>query len=144
MRASFSEENEMGEESKPQAGDVEALNEQIEKLEANNKLLSERIKELEAENERLRETIGKAEDTLKTYVAQEKKAAIESILEKTNWSKDELEKLDLSQLKLIQKTIDRAKGSFKGIRSGPASATATDKEPSVLTVGDLYGKKQEK
>lgn len=127
-------------EEQGQENNVETLKARIAELEAENQRLQERVQELEEENQRLRETIGKAEDTLKSYVKRERKTAIEAILEKSNWSKDELEKLDLSQLKLIQKTFDRAKGSFKSIRSAGSTA---DRGKGALTVGDLYRKKEE-
>jgi len=130
----------MSEEERRRENDVEALKTQITELEAQNQRLQVRVQELEGENQRLRETIGKAEDTLKAYVDREKKAAIEAILEKSNWSKDELEKLELSQLKLIEQAFDRAKGSFKSIRS---AGSTTDKDKGGLTVGDLYHKKEE-
>jgi predicted RNase H-like nuclease (RuvC/YqgF family) len=126
----------MSEQQEPQTEDVEALKARIAELEAENQQLRERIAELEAENERLRETIGKAEDTLKAYVNHERNVAIKSILDKTNWSKDELEKMDLPSLRLILKAVDSVKGTVKNIRSVASSTT----ENSKLTVGCLYHK----
>jgi uncharacterized protein (DUF3084 family) len=131
----------MSEQQEPQTEteDVEALKARIAELEAENQQLRERIAELEAENERLRETIGKAEDTLKAYVDHEKNVAIESILEKANWDKRELEKLDLPSLRLILKAVDSVKGTVKNIRS----VATTETKDNTLTVGCLYHREVE-
>jgi len=121
----------------PEGEDVEALKARIAELEALLKAKEERIAELEAENERLRQALGEAGDTLKAYVEKEKAIAIKQILEKANWNKEELERLDLPQLKLIQKSIDSVKGTVKNIRSAGAGS---GKRGSGLTVGDLYHK----
>lgn len=121
----------------PKGEDVEALKARIAELEAENQQLKERVAELEAENERLRQALGEAGDTLKAYVEKEKAIAIKQILEKANWNREELERLDLPQLKLIQKSIDSVKGTVKNIRSAGAGSSKRD---SGLTVGDLYHK----
>jgi len=100
--------------------------------------LKARITELEAENEKLKATVTEATKTLTAYVERERESAIKSILEKTTLAKDELEKLDLSQLRLVQKGIDSVKGSVKNVRSAGASTT----EDNKLTVGCLYHKKE--
>lgn len=101
--------------------------------------LKARIAELEAENEKLKATMTEATKTLTAYVEREREAAIKSILEKTTLSKDELEKLDLTQLRLVQKGIDSVKGTVKNVRS---AGTATSEEENRLTVGCLYHKKE--
>jgi hypothetical protein len=98
--------------------------------------LKARITKLEAENEKLRTAITEAMQTLSVYVEKEKEAAIKQILEKANLSEDELKKLDLAQLKLLQKGIDSVKGTVKNIRSA-VSGNAKD---NGLTVGCLYHK----
>lgn len=120
---------------------VETLKARIAELEAENQQLRERIAELEAENQKLREALEKAGEVLEEQIEEQKTAAIESITEKTKWSKDELEKMKLAELRLIQKTVDSAKGTVKNIRS--AGSTAGDKGSGSLTVGDLYHKKDE-
>lgn len=98
--------------------------------------LRARISELEAENGKLRQAIAEAMNTLTAYVEKEKEAAIKQILEKANLSEDELKKLDLAQLKLVQKSIDSVKGTVKNIRSASGGNT----EDGWLTVGCLYHK----
>jgi hypothetical protein len=98
--------------------------------------LKARITELEAENEKLRTAITEAMQTLSVYVEKEKEAAIKQILEKANLSEDELKKLDLAQLKLLQKGIDSVKGTVKNIRSAVSGNT----KDNGLTVGCLYHK----
>jgi molecular chaperone GrpE (heat shock protein) len=102
-------------------------------------VLKSRIAELEAENEKLKATMTEATKTLTAYVEKEREAAIKSILEKTVLSKDELEKLDLSQLRLVQKGIDSVKGTVKNVRSAGA---VTSEDENRLTVGCLYHKKE--
>ncbi|MBT0160904.1 hypothetical protein G4O51_13070 [Candidatus Bathyarchaeota archaeon A05DMB-2] len=102
--------------------------------------LKARIAELETENEKLKATMTEATKTLTAYVEREREAAIKSILEKTTLSKDELEKLDLTQLRLVQKGIDSVKGTVKNVRS--AGATTCEDE-NRLTVGCLYHKKEQ-
>ena len=97
-----------------------------------------RIAELEAENEKLKATMAEATKTLTAYVEKEREAAIKSIMEKTTLSKDELEKLDLAQLRLIQKGADTVKGTVKNIRS--AGVVSTSEDENKLTVGCLYHK----
>ena len=98
--------------------------------------LKAKIAEFEAENEKLRQTITEAMQTLTAYVEREKQAAIKDILQKANFSEDELKRLDLAQLKLVQKSVDSVKGTVKNIRSaGPEG-----RSDSGLTVGDLYHK----
>ena len=107
---------------------------QTEDIEA----LKARIEELETENEKLKATMTEATKTLTAYVEKEREAAIKSIMEKTTLSKDELEKLDLAQLRLIQKGADNVKGTVKNVRS--AGATTEDNR---LTVGCLYHRKEQ-
>lgn len=116
--------------------DIEALKARIADLEPQLKTKDERIAELEIENEKLRQTMAEATKTLTAYVEREREAAIKSILEKSNLCEEELKKLDLAQLKLVQKSIDSVKGTVKNIRS----AGAEGKVDSRLTVGDLYHK----
>jgi molecular chaperone GrpE (heat shock protein) len=101
--------------------------------------LKARIAELEAENEKLKATMTEATKTLTAYVEKEREAAIKAILEKTTISKDELEKLDLAQLRLVQKGIDSVKGTVKNVRSAGAT---TSEDENRLTVGCLYHKEQ--
>jgi molecular chaperone GrpE (heat shock protein) len=101
--------------------------------------LKAKIAELEAENEKLKATMTEATKTLTAYVEREREAAIKSILEKTTLSKDELEKLDLAQLRLVQKGIDSVKGTVKNVRSAGAT---TDEGENRLTVGCLYHKEK--
>ena len=98
--------------------------------------LKEKITELEAENEKLKATMAEATKTLAGYVEKEKEVAIKNIIQKANFSEDELKKLDLPQLKLMQKTVDSVKGTVKNIRS----AGEGNSEESGLTVGCLYHK----
>ncbi|MEM2191868.1 MAG: hypothetical protein QW540_10635 [Archaeoglobaceae archaeon] len=109
---------------------------QTEDIEA----LKSRIAELEAENEKLKATMTEATKTLTAYVEREREAAIKAIMEKTTLSKDELEKLDLAQLRLIQKGADNVKGTVKSVRSAGAT---TDEGENRLTVGCLYHKKEQ-
>ena len=102
--------------------------------------LKARITELEDENEKLKTTMSEATKTLTAYVEKEREAAIKSILEKTTLAKDELEKLDLSQLRLVQKGIDSVKGTVKNVRSAGAT---TSEDENRLTVGCLYHKKEQ-
>jgi prefoldin subunit 5 len=111
-----------------------------EKQPENVEVLKARIAELEAENEKLKATMAEATKTLTAYVEKEREAAIKAILEKTTLSKDELEKLDLAQLRLVQKGIDSVKGTVKNVRS--AGATPSEGE-NRLTVGCLYHKKEQ-
>ena len=109
---------------------------QTEDIEA----LKARIAELEAENEKLKATMTEATKTLTAYVEREREAAIKAIMEKTMLSKDELEKLDLAQLRLIQKGADNVKGTVKNVRSAGATVCEGDNR---LTVGCLYHKKEQ-
>jgi hypothetical protein len=109
-----------------------------EKSSTDIEALKARIVELEAENEKLKTTMTEATKTLTAYVEKEKEAAIKAILEKTTLSKDELEKLDLAQLRLVQKGIDSVKGTVKNVRS----AGVGDSEENRLTVGCLYHKEK--
>jgi molecular chaperone GrpE (heat shock protein) len=102
--------------------------------------LKARIAELEAENEKLKATMAEATKTLTAYVEKEREAAIKSILEKTTLAKDELEKLDLAQLRLVQKGMDSVKGTVKNVRSAGAT---TSEDENRLTVGCLYHKKEQ-
>ena len=121
-----------------QTEDVEALKAKIADLEAQLKAKDERITELEAENQKLRETLEKGTATLEMEIEEQKAVAIKTITEKTNFSKDELEKMKLPALRLILKTIGSAKGTVKNIRSAGAGSTGQSK----LTVGDLYHKEK--
>ena len=84
-----------------QTEDVEALKAKIADLEAQLKAKDERITELEAENQKLRETLEKGTATLEMEIEEQKAVAIKTITEKTNFSKDELEKMKLPALRLI-------------------------------------------
>jgi hypothetical protein len=110
-----------------------------EKSLADIEALKARIVELEAENEKLKTTMIEATKTLTAYVEKEREAAIKSILEKTTLAKDELEKLDLAQLRLVQKGIDSVKGTVKNVRS---SGVANVEGDNRLTVGCLYHKEK--
>jgi len=110
-----------------------------EKPTENVEALKARIAELETENEKLKATMTEATKTLTAYVEKEREAAIKSIMEKTTLSKDELEKLDLAQLRLIQKGADTVKGTVKNVRSAGADTT----EDNRRTVGCLYHKKEQ-
>ena len=99
--------------------------------------LEKRIVELDAENQKLRQTLDEASKTLKVYVNREKDATIRAIIEKANWTKDELDKMELPQLKLVEKAVDSAKGTVKNIRSAGAT---TSEDEQKLTVGCLYHK----
>jgi predicted RNase H-like nuclease (RuvC/YqgF family) len=108
-------------------------------LEAKIAELEKRVIELDEENSKLRKTLDEASKTLQVYVDREKEATIKAIMEKANWSKDELNKMDLPALRLILKAVDSVKGTVKNIRS---VATAETKD-NALTVGCLYHKPQE-
>jgi len=110
-----------------------------EKPTENVDALKARIAELEAENEKLKTTMTEATKTLTAYVEKEREATIKSIMEKTTLSRDELGKLDLAQLRLIQKGADTVKGTVKNVRSAGADNT----EDNRLTVGCLYHKKEQ-
>lgn len=118
--------------SEPQpSSEVETLKARIAELEAENQKLKE-------ENEKLREALEKGAEALEEEIEEAKVAAIESITQKTKFTKDELVKMRLPALRLILKTIDSAKGTVKGIRSAGASS----KGKGSLTVGCLYHKPQ--
>jgi len=126
----------MSEEENQPKEDIEALKARVAELEPQLKAKDERIAELEAENEKLKQTMSEATKTLTAYVEKEREAAIKSILEKANLCEEELKKLDLAQLRLVQKSIDSVKGTVKNIRSAGVESKG---EPG-LTVGDLYHK----
>ena len=130
--------SENGENGDSETETVEALKAKIADLEAQLKAKDERITELEAENQKLRETLEKGTATLEMEIEEQKAVAIKTITEKTNFSKDELEKMKLPALRLILKTIGSAKGTVKNIRS----AGAGNAGQSSLTVGDLYHKEK--
>lgn len=113
--------------------DVEAFKAKIAELE-------KRIVELDSENQKLRETLDEASRTLKVYVDREKEATIKTIMDKADWNKDDLEKMDLPQLKLIAKAVDSVKGTVKNIRS---AVSAANEDENKLTVGCLYHKEGE-
>jgi len=115
-----------------QERDVEALQAKITELEKRNV-------ELDGENQKLRKTLDEASKTLKVYVDREKEATVKAIMEKADWSKDELDKMELPQLKLILKAVDSAKGTVKNIRSAGAAAS---EDENKLTVGCLYHKER--
>lgn len=123
------DQQEQGTEIEAQEGQITQLKARIEELEAENAKLRE-------ENEKLRQALEKGADALEREIEEQKAAAIDTILEKTNFCKDELQKMKLPALRLILKTIDSAKGTVKGVRS----ASAGDEGKSALTVGDLYHK----
>jgi predicted RNase H-like nuclease (RuvC/YqgF family) len=113
--------------------------ENVEAFKAKIADLEKRIVELDGENQKLRQTLDEASKTLKVYVDREKDATIKAIIEKANWDKDELDKMDLPQLKLIEKAVDSAKGTVKNIRSAGA-VSSTSEDENKLTVGCLYHK----
>jgi predicted RNase H-like nuclease (RuvC/YqgF family) len=121
--------------------EVETLKARITELEQENQSLKERIAELEDENQKLREALEKGAQALEEEIEEAKAAAIEAITQKTRFTKDELRKMRLPALRLILRTIDSAKGTFKNIRS--AGSSTGDKDSGSLTVGDLYHKKEE-
>jgi len=108
-----------------------------QKQEENVEVFKARIVELDNENQKLRQTLDEASKTLKVYVDREKEATIKVIMEKANWSKEDLDKMDLPQLKLIEKAVDSTKGTVKNIRSAGAEAS---EDEGKLTVGCLYHK----
>jgi len=127
----------MSEENREKAQEeVGALKTRIAELEAQSKAKDGGIAELEAENEKLKTAIAEATETLVGYVEKEKEAAIKDILEKANFCEDELKRLDLAQLKLVQKSVSNVKGTVKNIRS----VGAEGRSESGLTVGDLFHK----
>jgi len=105
--------------------------------EENVEAFKAKIAELDSENQKLRQTLDEAGKTLKVYVDREKEATIKAIMEKANWSKEDLDKMDLPQLKLIEKAVDSTKGTVKNIRSAGAEASEGE---GKLTVGCLYHK----
>jgi predicted RNase H-like nuclease (RuvC/YqgF family) len=113
--------------------------EDVESFRAKIAELEKRVIELNSENQKLRKTLDQASKTLQVYVDREKEAAIKAIMEKANWSKDELEKMDLPTLRLILKAVDSVKGTMKNIRS----AATTQTKDGGLTVGCLYHKEVE-
>jgi predicted RNase H-like nuclease (RuvC/YqgF family) len=114
------------------------MSENVETLEAKIADLEKRVIELDSENRKLRQTLDEATKTLQVYVDREKEAAITAIMEKANWDKEELEKLDLPSLRLILKAVDSVKGTVKSIRSVATSETKA--KDGRLTVGCLYHK----
>lgn len=120
--------SENGENGNGETETVEALKAKIAELEA-------RINELEAENQKLREALEKGVETLEGEIEEQKAAAVKTITEKTNFSKDELDKMKLPALRLILKTIDSSKGTVKNIRSAGSGAGQSEE-----TIGDLYHK----
>jgi predicted RNase H-like nuclease (RuvC/YqgF family) len=112
------------------------MSENVESLEAKVADLEKRLVELDRENQKLRKTLDEASKALQVYVDRERQAAIKAIMEKANWSQDELEKLDLPTLRLILKAVDSVKGTVKNIRSAASSET----KDNMLTVGCLYHK----
>jgi len=117
--------------------------ENVEAFKAKIADLEKRIVELDGENQKLRQTLDEASKTLKVYVDREKDATIKAIMEKADWSKDDLDKMDLPQLKLIEKAVDSAKGTVKNIRSAGA-VSSTSEDENKLTVGCLYHKEMER
>jgi len=114
--------------------------ENVEAFKAKIAGLEKRIAELDSENQKLRMTIDEASNTLKVYVDREKDATIRAIMEKANWSREELDEMELPQLKLVEKAVDSAKGTVKNIRSAGAT---TSEDEQKLTVGCLYHKESE-
>ena len=82
--------------------------ENVEAFKAKIADLEKRIVELDAENQKLRQTLDEASKTLKVHVDREKEATVKAIMEKANWNKDELDNMELPQLKLILKAVDSA------------------------------------
>ena len=119
-----------------QEQDVEALQSKVTGLEKH-------IVELDSENQKLRQTLDDASKTLKVYVDREKDATVKAIMDRADWSKDDLDQMDLPQLKLILKAVDSAKGTVKNIRSAGA-VSSTSEEENKLTVGCLYHKEMER
>jgi len=117
-----------------QEQDVEALQSKVTGLEKH-------IVELDSENQKLRQTLDDASKTLKVYVDREKDATVKAIMDRADWSKDDLDQMDLPQLKLILKAVDSAKGTVKNIRSAGA-VSSTSEEENKLTVGCLYHKER--
>jgi len=115
--------------------------ESVEAFKAKVADLEKRIVELDGENQKLRQALDEASKTLKVYVDREKEATVKTIMEKADWSKDELDKMDLPQLKLILKAVDSAKGTVKNIRSAGA-VSSTSEDENKLTVGCLYHKER--
>jgi hypothetical protein len=58
---------------------------------------------------KLPQTLNEASKILKVHVDREKEATIKAIMKKANWNKGELDKMELPQLKLIEKAVDSAK-----------------------------------
>jgi len=115
----------------------EKQEENIEASKAKTANPENRVAELDTENQKLRQTLDEASKVLKAYVDREKEATIKAIMEKANWNKEDLDKMDLPQLKLVEKAIDSAKGTVKNIRSAGAEASESE---GKLTVGCLYHK----
>ena len=115
--------------------------ENVEAFKAKIADLEKRIVELDSENQKLRQTLDEASKTLKVYVDREKDATVKAIVEKADWSKDDLDKMELPQLKLIEKAVDSAKGTVKNIRSAGA-VSSTSEDENKLTVGCLYHKER--
>jgi predicted RNase H-like nuclease (RuvC/YqgF family) len=72
--------------------------ENVEAFKAKVADLEKRIIELDGENQKLRQVLNEASKTLKVYVDREKEAAIKAIMERADWNKDELDKMELSYL----------------------------------------------
>lgn len=117
---------------------IEALKERISGLEARIEELETENAKLKEENEKLREALEKGAEALEKEVEEQKEEAIDTIIEKTKFTKDELQKMKLPALRLILKTIDSAKGTVKGVRSAGAGSEGK----GSLTVGDLYHKEE--
>ena len=110
--------------------------------EENVEAFKAKIAELDSENQKLRQTLDEASKTLKVYVDREKDATIKAIMEKSNWNKDELDKMELPTLRLILTAVDSVKGTVKNIRSAVA-VSSTSEDENKLTVGCLYHKERE-
>lgn len=74
------------------------ISEDVEAFKAKVADLEKRIVELDSENQKLRQALDEASKTLKVYVDREKESTIKAIIEKANWSKEELDKMERVRL----------------------------------------------
>jgi predicted nuclease with TOPRIM domain len=118
--------------------DVEALKARIQELEVELAAKDEQIS-------KLKDTLAKAGDALQGEINKQKNVLVSEILALTDIDKEELEKLDLKQLRLIHKALsnvktqgEKDKTTVKTVRSA-----ATSGKENTLTVGNLYHKPQE-
>jgi uncharacterized coiled-coil protein SlyX len=118
--------------------DIGALKVRIQELEVELAAKDEQIS-------KLKDTLAKAGDALQEEINKQKNVLVDEILALTDIDKEELEKLDLKQLRLIHKALsnvktqgDKDKTTVKTVRSA-----ATSRKEDTLTVGNLYHKPQE-